>query len=387
MILIVLIAAGARPFAPGVVRADGEPARAAGGRVTVGGAACSGPNLDCADGRIATRWDLDALARDLPSARTVWSLLETLEPAAVTDRIEGAGLYPAEPARFAMRGASWTQNAVLVDGLEVTDPLRGGVPLALPEVDSLQTIEVTSALAPADIATPGVTLALVSRAPADAWRGTAQAFGLGSGLQSGAKSGDAPAIARFGSLVDASAFVSGPVSDRMGLLASVRVARVRRVERDEAGEREPRLVSSALQLEYRAGDRDSLRLGGWGQWLERPSAADGSLRRRSRVGACRRVRRDVDVGSRRRPRVRVRVRRARNGRLRSAGRRTIGRRGRRAPARRTGSRSRVPVAQPALVVDRGRSARLPGRAARRPRARASSGRERLAGVADRERGA
>ena len=386
MILIVLIAAGARPR-PGVVRADGEPARAAGGRVTVGGAACSGPNLDCADGRIATRWDLDALARDLPSARTAWSLLETLEPAAVTDRIEGAGLYPAEPARFAMRGASWTQNAVLVDGLDVTDPLRGGVPLALPEVDSLQTIEVTSALAPADIATPGVTLALVSRAPADAWRGTAQAFGLGSGLQSGAKSGDAPAIARFGSLVDASAFVSGPVSDRMGLLASVRVARVRRVERDEAGEREPRLVSSALQLEYRAGDRDSLRLGGWGQWLERPFAAaarfagDPVSERADAFAATSTWTHEGDRASASAfaglatgdfaPQAAGRPADAAVERLRDGP----------VPGLVFPSRSRR------SSWSRGRSARLPGRAARRPRARASSGRERLAGVADRERGA
>ena len=260
-------------FVPSGAGADDEPAPVAGGRVTIGGAVSSGRDLDCADGRIATRWDLDALARDLPSARSVWSLLETLEPAAITDRVEGAGLYPDVPTLFAMRGASWTQNVVLLDGLDVTDPLHGGVPLVRPDVDSLRAIEVTSALAPAEMAASGVTLALESRAPADTWRGSVQGFGLGSGLQSGAKSGNAPAIARFGSLFDGSALVSGPASERLRLLASVRVARVRRLERAGLAEREARLVSSALQLSYRAGTRDTLRLGGWGQWLDRPFAA------------------------------------------------------------------------------------------------------------------
>src|SRR4249920_3453809 len=71
--------------------------------------------LDRVDGRVFTHSEADSLIRDLPSGRSVWSLLETLEAPAVLDRIEGAGLYPGEPGRFSMRGASWTQNRVLLD--------------------------------------------------------------------------------------------------------------------------------------------------------------------------------------------------------------------------------------------------------------------------------
>jgi hypothetical protein len=237
--------------------------------VTVG-ASCPRVELDCADGRVATRWDLDGLVRDLPSSRSPWSVLETVEPAAIVDRIDGAGLHLDEPGRFALRGTSWTQNAVLLDGVDLTDPLHGGTSLVLPDLASLQSIEVTSALGSAEVSTPGVTLALASRAPTAAWRGVAQGYGLASGLQSG-ESGDVPSIARFGSLVDASALAGGPIAgERLGLTASFRVLRLRRLERSDATELDSRLVSGLVQLAWRAGARDSLKLGALGQGLERP---------------------------------------------------------------------------------------------------------------------
>jgi hypothetical protein len=255
--------------------ADEAPPPAGDAGITVGSAStCPRTPLDCADVRIAARWELDSLARDLPSGRSAWSLLETAEPAAVVDRIDGAGLHLDEPGRFAMRGASWTQNTLLLDGVDVTDPLRGGVPLVLPDVDSLESIESTSALAPAEYASPGVTLALTSRAPGASWRGTLQGYGLASGLQAGETSGDTPAIARFGSLVDASAFVGGPVAGgRLRLVTSGRLARVRRLERADTTELESRLASGLVQLTWRASERDTLRLGGAAQALDRPLAA------------------------------------------------------------------------------------------------------------------
>jgi len=239
--------------------------------VTVG-SSCPRLQLECADGRIATRWDMDSLARDLPSGRDTWSLLETVDPAAVVDRIDGAGLHLDEPGRFALRGTSWTQNAILFDGVDLTDPLRGGTTVVLPDLEILQAIEVTSALAPVEYEAPGATLALASRAPTASWRGVAQAYGLGSGLQSG-ESGDVPSIARFGSLVDASALAGGPIAgERVGLLASLRLDRLRRFERSDATQLDARLVSGLVQLAWRAGERDTLKLGGMGQALDRPLA-------------------------------------------------------------------------------------------------------------------
>jgi len=215
----------------------------------------------------------DSLARDLPSGRSAWSLLETLEAPVVLDRIEGAGLYPAEPGRFSMRGASWTQNRVLLDGVDATDPLHGGSPLFIPDLDGVRAVETVSALAPAEYAGPGVTLALSTREPAASWRGTAQGYGLGSGLQSQTTSGPPP-IARFRSLVDAGAVASGPIAgERWRLLASARYERALRLERAEPDELESRLASGLVELAYAPGEPDSLHLVGAAQQASRPLAA------------------------------------------------------------------------------------------------------------------
>jgi hypothetical protein len=253
----------------GRLAADEPPPPATDGPFVTVGAGCPRLELDCADTRVATRWDADGLARDLPSGGSIWSLLETVDPAAIVDRIDGAGLHLDEPGRFALRGTSWTQNVVLLDGVDFTDPLRGGTTLLLPDLGSLQSVEVSSALGSPEYGTPGTTLALASRAPAGSWRGAVQAYGLGSGMQSG-ESGNVPSIARFGSLVDASALAGGPIGERVGLLASLRAVRLRRVDRAGATPLESRLVSGDVQLAWRAGERDTLKLGGVGQALERP---------------------------------------------------------------------------------------------------------------------
>jgi hypothetical protein len=172
-----------------------------------------------------------------------------------------------------MRGTSWTQNAVLLDGVDVTDPLRGGTPLLLPDVDSLQAIETTSALAPADHSVPGVTLALAPREPPTSWGGTAQGYGLGSGLQSSDAAGEVPSVARFGSLADASLLVGGPVAERLRLLAAGRLARARRIEGADPAELESRLLSGSLRLAWRPSERDSLGLLASAQGADAPLAA------------------------------------------------------------------------------------------------------------------
>jgi hypothetical protein len=212
----------------------------------------------------------EGLAHELPSARTVWSLLETGEPAAILDRIDGAGLHLGEPGRFSMRGASWTQNTVLLDGVDLTDPLRGGTPLADPDIAALERIDAVSGLAPVEQAGPGVALALVPRNPARSWQGTLAGDALTSALQAGEKAGEPPSIARFGWLADARASASGPLSDHMHLLLSARFGRLQRFDRDDAAAREARLISGGGQLLYQPSDRDTLRFFASAQAVRRP---------------------------------------------------------------------------------------------------------------------
>lgn len=217
-------------------------------------------------------WQDQAQARDLPSSRNVWSLLETAEPAAILDRIDGAGLFLGEPGRFSMRGASWTQNAFVLDGVDITDPLRGGLPITYPALDSLAAVELVSALAPVELGAPGVTIGLVLRPPSPAWRGTAQVSGLSSGLQAGQRTTETPAIARFGSLVHTTAVASGPIGRSWRVLGSTHLAWVRRHEQNDPADLESRLLAGLGQVVHQPSDRDRFQLVVSGHAIRRPFA-------------------------------------------------------------------------------------------------------------------
>jgi hypothetical protein len=239
------------------------------------------------DGRIVARFDQASLLCDLPSGHDYASLLETTEPMAVFDRIGGAGLYADAPARFSMRGTSWAQNTFRLDGADITDPLHGGAPLLVPDVDALQEVEAVSALARVDTGSPGVTLELTPRQSGGRWQGTAQGSGVPSALQGHAPAGPS-AIARFGSLVDLGAVASGPLSgDRLSLVLSARATRVRRLEREALEPREGRVLSGSARLGW-SGERDRLSLLAAAQAIERPLAGAAGLdgdAARERAGA------------------------------------------------------------------------------------------------------
>jgi hypothetical protein len=210
------------------------------------------------------------LTRALPAAANAWAWLSLSEPAAILDRIDGAGLHPGEPARFSLRGSSWTQNAFALDGVDVTDPLRGGTPLLDPDVVALDRIDVVSARAPVEQAAPGAALGLVPREPGPAWQGSVAAAGADEGLQAGTPAGDVPAVARFGSLAEASVATSGPIGQRLSLLVAGRGSRSRLFERDDPAELEARVLSGTSELVFRPDERQSLRVLVAGQALRRP---------------------------------------------------------------------------------------------------------------------
>ena len=199
--------------------------------------------------------------RDLPSSGNVWSLLETAEPAAIVDRMDGAGLYLGEPGRFSMRGSSWTQNGLVLDGHDITDPARGGVPLAYPGLDGLAAIGEISALAPVEHPAPGVTLSLVPRDPGPEWHGSARLGWLPSGLQTGGSASDPPAIARFGSWASGGFVAGGPLlGDRLRTLVAGSATDVARLERADPVELQARVGSVFNHTVWRPSQADRLSL-------------------------------------------------------------------------------------------------------------------------------
>ena len=124
----------------------------------------------------------ESLSR-LPHAATVSTVLETLEPFAVTDRIDVAGVESATDPLWSVRGSSWTQNRILVDGLDVTDP-AGGSSLLYPDVPFFEEISLVTSGNPPAIAGPGAELHLSTRAPPSSYEGSLSLRYTGSALQS-----------------------------------------------------------------------------------------------------------------------------------------------------------------------------------------------------------
>ena len=74
----------------------------------------------------------------LPSGLSIGSLIENQDLSATTNRIDVGGLWSDLPTLFSARGGvSWTQNVILLNGMDVGDPYETGQPLLLPDVPGL----------------------------------------------------------------------------------------------------------------------------------------------------------------------------------------------------------------------------------------------------------
>jgi hypothetical protein len=121
---------------------------------------------------------------DLPTARNIWSLLQTQEPSTVTDRIDVGGMETGEPALFGAQGASWTENQYRLNGLNVTDPYQPGLPVLDPSLDDLGQLQVVTAAKPAADGDSGTNIGLATPEPESAWRGGARFLYSSGALQS-----------------------------------------------------------------------------------------------------------------------------------------------------------------------------------------------------------
>jgi hypothetical protein len=139
------------------------------------------PSID--PGRFG-RFDLTRERLDrLPHAGTVSTVLETLEPVAITDRIDVAGVESSTEPLWSVRGSSFTQNRVLLDGIDVTAP-AGGSSLLYPEVAFFEEISLATSANPPGTAGPGAELHLVTRAPPSRLEATLAFRYSGSAFQS-----------------------------------------------------------------------------------------------------------------------------------------------------------------------------------------------------------
>lgn len=198
--------------------------------------------------------------RDLPNARTVWSLIETVDPFVVVDRIANGGLYLGEPEWFGSHGSSGTQSGFVMDGLDLTDPERTGTPLMQLDPEFLQAVGVSYSFLPPSFNGAGTTLVLVPRAGGARWSGGFRAAYLPHQLQADNARDGAPSIARFGTTGEGELLLGGPLGRRLGLFAAGRGATSRRFERDDPTALDSRLASGFFHATASLSNDDRLRV-------------------------------------------------------------------------------------------------------------------------------
>ena len=188
------------------------------------------------------------VSRALPTAGSLTARIVQLNTGLVLEREEGAGLFPAEPSRFAFRGGSWTQSRVEIDGFEVTDPIFGGRALVFGAVEFGEV----------DVRTDAKGTVLVhdhrpSTNPARL-RFLAQA-NLGLFDSTGTTADPIPSLARGNSLFDGVLALSGATSSgSTNWSGALSGADVSRAERDSDLERATQRLGFEGHLDHTRGE-------------------------------------------------------------------------------------------------------------------------------------
>jgi hypothetical protein len=222
-------------------------------------------------GSLTTTIPADALAR-LPSSSNLFSLLETMQPEVISDRIDTAGLSTGEAARIGAHGTSWTQTLFRIGDVDITDPDGSGVPLLVPDVFQWQRIDVATGLIPVDVNSAGVAVTLIPRRPTNRWIRTIEGSVSPAPMVAGRAIRNPPAIARLDWWTGGTLFLSGPVvPNRVGLVFASNWTDSARFERSDPDSLDANARSLFANLIFTPTPHDEVQTIAWGQRTLFPS--------------------------------------------------------------------------------------------------------------------
>lgn len=208
---------------------------------------------------------VDALG-SLPASANLFSLLDTVVPDVIADRIDTGGLSAGAPARVGAHGSTWTQTIFRVGDADITSPTGTGVPLLIPGVNQWERVDVATGLMPIEVSAPGMAVTLAPRPPSSTWMRTIEFLGSPPVLNAGSAADSPPAITRMNSWAHADLFLSGPlVPERLSALLSASWTRSSRFERGRQNVIDGNLASAFLNIVSTPTTTDQIRLIGWGQ--------------------------------------------------------------------------------------------------------------------------
>ncbi len=217
----------------------------------------------------------------LPSGNSIWSLIENQDLSATTNRIDVGGLWNGVPGLFSARGSSsWTQNEYRLNGISITDPYLGGLPLLYPDFHSFRIVRLENAGHAVRSNIPGGILDLMTKEGRGEYSGTVSAFYSNKVLSS---SNITPAIRNEGLLenhtlndsLDAHFDLSGPlVPGKLFFSTSWTGLKISRNIADFEGDDKNSVYSGLAKLRYEAGQTSWSFL--WtGQSVKNPSYGAG----------------------------------------------------------------------------------------------------------------
>lgn len=206
----------------------------------------------------------------MPQSGQLWPLIDAFVVWSLVDVTDNGGVGTGRAGLFAGRDGSWTWNSFTMDGLDVTDPERTGVPLQYPDVKAFEAVSITSGLAPAEMATPAANVALAPRRPGATFHGSVEAAGTSGSMVSSSNHEFAPPISALGTWRDINAQFGGPLTSRLGLFVAARATGAETFDRGSTIARSTTLGSIFGHAVSRLNDREELRLVASGQAVTRP---------------------------------------------------------------------------------------------------------------------
>jgi len=123
----------------------------------------------------------EELAR-LPSTRDPWAIA-TRAPGVLALGHNQGGSESGQQFFLTAGGVAPSENAFLLDGVVVTDPLAAGASLVYFDFEQFDEIGVAVGLSDPGAANAGVTINLVTRRPTQRWRGSARALRMDGSSQ------------------------------------------------------------------------------------------------------------------------------------------------------------------------------------------------------------
>ncbi len=214
--------------------------------------------------------------RDLPTSNSPFAVLETIQPETIGNLFSSGGLNVATAPQFGAFLNSWTQTQFRIGDVAIADPRAGGTPLLLPILPFWERVTTVTGAMEVDENAPALSMTLEPPRPGTKWFRAIEGSLSGPALVS-AGIGPVPAVDRVSQWQDGNVLVSGPLTDRLGLVAAGSWRGLLHVAAPNASATNDQVASGFAHLVFAASPRDEVRALGWAQRVTTAAFTDTGL--------------------------------------------------------------------------------------------------------------